>query len=69
MAIEKKSLIRTLETTKKANVASSTPSVEAHKKMNKYSPKTLYTKSLKSHAKSLKSTKVAAKLAAKKMEW
>ena len=35
MSIEKKSLISTLKTTKKANVASSTPSPEAAHKMNK----------------------------------
>jgi hypothetical protein len=46
MSIEKKSLISTLKTTKKANVASSTPSVEADHKMTKMLPK---TRAVKTH--------------------
>jgi len=50
MSIEKKSLISTLKTTKKANVASSTPSPEAAHKMNKVPAKA----SVKASHKSLK---------------
>jgi ribosome maturation protein Sdo1 len=52
MSIEKKSLISTLKTTKKANVASSTSSPEVAHKMTKMVPKTRFTKALaKTHVK------------------
>jgi hypothetical protein len=66
MSIEKKSLISTLKTTKKANVASSTPSFEATHKMNKFAPKTLASKVVvKKPAKSM--VKAATKSLQKKM--
>lgn len=66
MSIEKKSLISTLKTTKKANVASSTPSVEVTHKMTKMLPKTRASKVVKAHKTVQKTVaKMAAKVAAK----
>ena len=53
MSIEKKSLISTLKTTKKANVASSTPSPEAAHKMNKAPVKAPVKAAVKAPHKSL----------------
>ena len=47
MSIEKKSLISTLKTTKKANVVSSTPSPDAAHKMNKSTHKSTHKSKLK----------------------
>jgi len=58
MTIEKKSLISTLRTTKKANVASLTPAPEVVHKMNKIVPK---------KPKLLKAAPKLAKTAIKKM--
>lgn len=67
MSIEKKSLISTLKTTKKANIASSTPSVEVTHKMTKLVAKRGIVKAHKMQKTVAKRafSKVAAKVTAK----
>jgi hypothetical protein len=67
MSIEKKSLISTLRSAKKANVVSSTPSAEAAHKTNKVSVKMPVKAAVKRPAKA--AVKRPAKSTLKKMKW